>query len=290
MGKKRILLQLDTDSQTSVFDAVVACDSGVDVLLRHQAVTPENVRELVHGAIFTRGMDDLKSTAIFIGGSDVSAGERLAEAVAASFFGPLRVSVMMDANGANTTAAAAVLVAAAEASLAGSEAAVLGATGPVGQRVARLLAREGARVRVVSRVLTRAEAVCQRVRAAVGDDCQVEALAAATKEELVGQLAGVETLVAAGAAGVRLVDAIGLKQISSLRVAIDLNAVPPEGIEGIGGHDDGQPQGNVRCYGALAVGGRKMRIHKASIRRLFESNDAVLDADEIYEIGRRLDD
>ena len=29
---------------------------------------------LVHGAIFTRGPKDLKSTAIFVGGSDVSAG------------------------------------------------------------------------------------------------------------------------------------------------------------------------------------------------------------------------
>ena len=44
MSKPRILLQLDTDPQPSVFDAVVAVDSGVDHLLRHHAVTPQNVR------------------------------------------------------------------------------------------------------------------------------------------------------------------------------------------------------------------------------------------------------
>jgi hypothetical protein len=28
-----------------------------------------------------------------------------------------------------------------------------------------------------------------------------------------------------------------------------------------------------------------MKLHKAAIRRLFESNDAVLDAEEIYALG-----
>ena len=111
MSKAKILIQLDGDAQASVFDAVVAVDSGVDQLLRHDGVTPEGVRELVHGAMFTRGPKHLHHTAIFIGGSNVAAGEALLEAVVACFFGPMRVSVMMDASGANTTAAAAVLAA-----------------------------------------------------------------------------------------------------------------------------------------------------------------------------------
>src|SRR3989441_3989045 len=108
--KRKILVQLDTDPQPSVFDRVVAVDSGVDVLFTHHGVKPEHVQALVHGAIFTRGPKDLKSTAIFIGGSDVGTGEKLlAEAVKHMLpkFG-LRVSIMLDANGANTTAAAAV--------------------------------------------------------------------------------------------------------------------------------------------------------------------------------------
>src|SRR4051794_31785411 len=73
----KILLQLDPDPQPSVFDAVVAVDSGVSHLFRHAGVTPEAVRDLVHGALFTRGPDDLKNTAIFVGGSDVRAGEAI---------------------------------------------------------------------------------------------------------------------------------------------------------------------------------------------------------------------
>src|SRR5262245_26651765 len=146
--KTKILIQLDTDPQPSVFDAVVAIDAGVEHLLRHGSVAPAAVRDLVHGALFTRGLADLSSTAIFIGGSDVRAGEAVLKAVRETFFGPFRVSVLLDANGCNTTAAAAVLAAIEGAkglggSIEGRRVAVLGATGPVGQRVARLLLREG---------------------------------------------------------------------------------------------------------------------------------------------------
>ena len=82
MDKRKILIQLDSDRLPSVFDRVVAVDAGVDELFSYGGVKPEQVRDLVHGAIFTRGPKDLKNTALFIGGSDVTAGERLlAEAV-----------------------------------------------------------------------------------------------------------------------------------------------------------------------------------------------------------------
>src|SRR5438105_4721730 len=103
MDKPCILVQLDSDPQPSVFDRVVAIDAGADEVFSYGAVKPEHVQSLVHGCIFTRGPKDLKRTAIFIGGSDVAAGERLlAEAVKAMIpaFG-LRVSVLLDANGAN---------------------------------------------------------------------------------------------------------------------------------------------------------------------------------------------
>ena len=81
MSKPRVLIQLDPDRHASVFDAVVAVDAGVDQLLQYSGVKPEDVTALVHGAMFTRGPDDLKSTAIFIGGSRVEAGEALLEAI-----------------------------------------------------------------------------------------------------------------------------------------------------------------------------------------------------------------
>ena len=133
----RILLQLDCDVQPSSFDSIVAIDAGVDQLLRYGGVQVTSVLSLVHGAMFTRGGDDLKRTAIFIGGSDVDVAERLMTACRNAFFGPIRVSVMLDANGCNTTAAAAVVAASRHVDLAGTKAVVLGGTGPVGRRVAQ---------------------------------------------------------------------------------------------------------------------------------------------------------
>ena len=138
---KRVLIQLDCDPQPSSFDAIVAVDAGVDVLLRYGGVTADTVEPLVHGAMFTRGGADLAGTAIFVGGSDVAAAEAVADRVRRTFFGPVRVGVLVDPNGANTTASAAVVAAARHLSFATApRCLVLGGSGPVGQRVARLLA------------------------------------------------------------------------------------------------------------------------------------------------------
>ena len=105
---RKLLLQLDASPHPSVFDRVVAYDGGADEVLSYGGVTDAAVRDLVHGAIFTRGPKHLHSTAIFIGGTDMALGEKLLGAVKKAFFGPLRVSVMLDSNGSNTTAVAAV--------------------------------------------------------------------------------------------------------------------------------------------------------------------------------------
>ena len=100
MAKPKILIQLDTDAQPSVFDAIVAIDAGADQLLRHGGVEPVEVRELVYGGMFTRSPGDLSSTAVFIGGSNVEAAEAILAEVRKTYFGPLRMSVLLDASGA----------------------------------------------------------------------------------------------------------------------------------------------------------------------------------------------
>lgn len=287
MAKPKILIQLDPDMHASVFDSVVAIDSDVDHLLAHSGVEPAQVRELVHGAMFTRGPADLRYTAVFIGGSNVAAGEVLLEQTRKCFFGPMRVSVMLDASGANTTASAAVLAAVGHVQLKDATVLVLGATGPVGQRVVRLLAEEGAAVRVGSRSIERAEGVCGAVAAKV-PRAQLEPTAAATPAEVGAALDGVCAVVAAGAAGVELLGEKQFQAGNALQVAIDLNAVPPAGIAGIEATDKARQRGSVVCYGAIGVGGLKMKIHKAAVRQLFESNDQVFDAVEIYNLGREL--
>lgn len=286
---QNLLLQLDTDTQPSTFDSVVALDSGADTMFRHGSVTPDQVAGLVHGLIFTRAPSKLKHSAIYVGGSNVEAAEKLLRAVQKSFFGPMRVSVMLDANGANTTAAAAVICGSRHLALSGAQALVLGGTGPVGQRAARLLIQAGAKVRLASRSLEKANQACQQIAADLSQEGP-EPIAVNDSASIEAALTGTQLLISAGAAGVTLVPQAMRKNASELKVAIDLNAVPPVGLEGIESQDKAAEKDNQICYGAIGVGGTKMAIHRAAIKRLFESNDLVLNAEEIYQLGLQLED
>ncbi len=291
--RPRILIQLDTDAKASVFDAVVAIDSGVEHLLQYSNVDENNVVELIYGAMFTRGPSQLVSTAVFIGGSDVAKGERIAARIASTFFGPIRVSVMLDSNGANTTAVAAVLSAARHVDLAQSECLVLGGTGPVGGRVARLLLMQGCRVHLASRSKQRAEdscnAILERLGNATGDrTLRLSPLGMDDQHSLDQVLTRANMMIACGAAGICLISQDAIDTAGQLKVAIDLNAVPPAGIEGIASTDKAVSRGQRVDYGAIGVGGTKMKIHRAAIQALFKRNDLALDAPEIFQLGSQM--
>jgi hypothetical protein len=292
--KIKILVQLDPDTHPSVFDRVVAIDAGVQQLFSYGGVKPEHVQSMVHGGMFTRGIPDLRSTAFFVGGSDVAAGEAILRKVCDSFTGPFRCSVMLDANGANTTAAAAVVAARKQLDVTKTTALVLAGTGPVGRRVTRILCDEGASVRVASRSAERAAAVLrdsgEGVAKAAGEG-RATALAldgSASASAFAAALDGVELVIAAGAAGITLLPKTAWLAARSVRVLIDLNAVPPAGIEGVGVMDKATEHEGKICYGAIGVGGTKMKVHKAAVASLFTSNDKVLDVSGIYELAKTL--
>jgi len=283
---RKLLLQLDSSPHPSVFDRVVALDGGADEVLSYGGVTEEAVRDLVHGAIFTRGPKDLRNTAIFVGGTDMAIGERLVAAVRKAFFGPLRVSVMLDANGSNTTAVAAVAkLEQAAGTLKGRRAVVTGGSGPVGLRAAGLLAKAGAAVTVTSRRPDEGTLV-EQVRKRFGVSVRVVAMPDGSHAAAV--LESAELLLNTGAIGVCLVPRAAWVGRVGLRAAADLNPVPPLGVEGVEVNDDGVEREGVMMFGALGVGNLKMKIHKACIARLFERNDLVLDAETIADVAREL--
>jgi hypothetical protein len=284
---KTILIQLDTDPLPSTFDRVVAVDAGVDEIFSYGGVTSENVETLVHGAIFTRKPSDLMHTAIFVGGSNVELGEKILKTVTKSLFGPFKVSVMMDSNGSNTTAAATVLAASRHLDLAETTAVVLGGTGPVGCRVAQLLLSAGATVRLASRSMARSEATC-RMLANVVDTSKLTPHESSSDSGLTASCHMAELVVGAGAAKATLITASQLAAISTLKVAIDLNAVAPAGIEGVDVMDKGRVNSGYLAYGAVGVGGTKMKIHHQALQSLFQANDRLLDTSSIFELAKSL--
>ena len=284
---RKLLLQLDSSRLPSVFDQVVAYDGGAEEIMSYGGVTPEDVRDLIHGCIFTRGAKDLKNTAVWIGGNNMSQGEQLLAMAVDAMFDPLTVSVMLDSNGSNTTAVAAVVkIEEAVGSVKGKKVVILAGTGPVGQRAAGLLAKGGANVTITSRKPEQGEKARQFISARF--DVQVEATTMADPAKVAEVLSGVEVLLNSGPAGVQMVSKAAWTAQKSLKVAVDLNAAPPLGIEGVEVNDAGVERNGVVCFGAFGVGNLKTKLHKRCVGRLFESNNLVLDAEAIADIAREM--
>ena len=167
----------------------------------------------------------------------------------------------------------------------GRKAVITAGTGPVGLRAAGLLAAAGADVTLTSRRGADA-AVVERLRQRFGG--LVREITMRDASEAPAALEGAALLLNTGPAGVCLVPRQAWAGRPGLIAAADLNAVPPLGIEGIEVTDNGTSRDGATVFGALGVGGLKMKIHKACIARLFERNDAVLDAESIAKIAREL--
>jgi methylenetetrahydrofolate/methylenetetrahydromethanopterin dehydrogenase (NADP+) len=284
---RKLLLQLDSSRLPSVFDQIVAYDAGADVILSYGGVTEGDVRDLIHGCIFTRGPKDLHNTAVWIGGSNMSAGEQLLALAQDALFDPFRVSIMLDSNGSNTTAVAAVVkIEQVLGDLKGKHVVILAGTGPVGQRAAGLLARDGANVTITSRKPEQGEKARQFISARF--NVQVDSTTMSDPSQCARVLEGAEVLLNAGPAGVQMVPRAAWTSIKTLKIAVDLNAVPPLGIEGIDVNDAGQKREGLPMYGAFGVGNFKTKLHKACVAKLFTRNDLVLDAEAIAEVARTL--
>src|ERR1051325_4369512 len=197
---RKLLLQLDSSRLPSGFDQVVAYDAGADVVMSYGGVTESDVRDLIYGCLFTRGPKDLHNAAVGMGGTNMAAGEQLLALAVDSMFPPFKVSIMLDSNGSNTTAVAAVVkTEEVLGDVNGKKALVLGGTGPVGQRVAGLLAKGGARVTLFSGRAEQAEKARQFVNARF--NVRIGCATLADPSQLSQMIDGVEILVNAGAAG-----------------------------------------------------------------------------------------
>jgi len=281
---KKLLFQFDTDFHPSVFDTVVGYDGGADHVIGFGGLTPDTIKPLVEGAIFTRPPKDKKNTAIFVGGSNMQAGQQLFAAVQSHFFPGFQVSVMLDSNGSNTTAAAAVAKLASSGVLQGKKAVVLAGTGPVGQRAAVMLALEGAQVSVTGRNLAKTTDACELMKDRFGVDLTaVEAFDHAARADAI---ADAHIVIAAGAAGVELLSEQHWRDNTALEMIADANATPPLGIGGTDMMDKGVVRHGKIIWGAIGFGALKLAVHRACVAKLFEDNKLVLDAENIFALAK----
>jgi len=284
---KKLLFQLDTDAHPAVFDTIVAYDGGADHVIGHGNVTPDNVTPLVEGSIFTRAPKDKNNTALFVGGSDMAAGEKLFKAIQRNFFGDFRVSVMLDSNGSNTTAAAGVAKLLSSGEIKGKKAVILAGTGPVGQRAAIMFAKEGAsEVIVSSRQMSHAKQVCANIKKNFDTDITpAEAIDCDSRGKLIEDA---QVVFVTGAAGIELLKIEHWENNSNIELMADANATPPIGIGGTDMMDRGKERHGKIIWGAIGLGTLKLALHRACIEKLFESNNQILDAEEIFILAKSM--
>lgn len=284
---KKLLIQLDTDKRASTFDQVVAYDAGADNIITHAEITKEEVEDIIYGAIFTRGPKKLKNTAVFVGGSDVEAGEEIMEAVQDVFFANFSVSALLDSNGSNTTAAAAVLKIREAIKLKGKNVVILAGTGPVGVRAAALFAMEGAAVTITSRSQDKADRKAETIMKEY-DLKEINGVEANTEAEFTEVIKNKDVILAAGPPKINFLTESMWKNTEGIKIMADINAVSPAGIEGIDPQADGEDLAGIKVFGALGIGGLKMKLHKKAVSELFKSNDQILNAVEIYKLYEKL--
>ncbi len=283
---KKLLFQLDTDEHPSVFDTVVAYDGGADHVIGHGNVNPDNVTPLVEGTIFTRAPKEKKFTAIFVGGSDMTAGENLFKAVQKNFFADFRVSVMLDSNGSNTTAAAGVAKLLTSGAIKDKRCVILAGTGPVGRRAAVMMAKEGGKVAITSRQQKRAETACADIKQGFGFD--IEPIEASSNEDRAKSIEDAQVVFACGAAGVELLLPEHWQDNKNIEMMADANATPPLGIAGTEMFDRAENRSGKIIWGAIGFGTLKLAVHRACVDKLFEANDQVFDAEEVFELAKSM--
>jgi methylenetetrahydrofolate/methylenetetrahydromethanopterin dehydrogenase (NADP+) len=286
IAMKRVLLLLDSDPIPNAYDVIVAYDGGVDHIVSYGGITPGNVGPLIDGAVFTRGPSEKKLTAIFIGGANMAVGEELLATVTKRFFDNFRVSVMLDSNGSNTTAAAGVAQIAKAVPLTNKKVVVLAGTGPVGLRAAALFAKEGAQVTLTARDKQRAAAACRLIQTRFGvSPVPLVAVDSAARGAIIR---GADIVFAAGAIGVELLEERHWRDEGTIELIADCNAQPPLGVGGICATDKGNTRQQKLVFGALGIGGLKLKLHRACVAQLFQSSDQVLDAEEIYALAKTM--
>jgi methylene-tetrahydromethanopterin dehydrogenase len=295
MEKPFILHMLTTAKNLSPFDVNMALDAGWISAIPYTNVEPSEVQGLIQDAIFSRSAKGLKRTGIFIGGRDTKQAIDMLKAAKHAMVPPFEVSVFADPSGAFTTAAGMVAAVEKEladkfnTTLAGKNILALGGTGPVGQAASVIAAQAGANVRIIGRQLEKAQNTADLCSKEFGDgQITITAGADANKGEFI-QTADV--VFATGAAGIELLSAELIAKAPQLKVAADVNAVPPAGIAGVSAFDSGTAIAGSKSgavgIGALAIGNVKYQTQNRLLKEMLESEKPVyLHFEQAFEVAR----
>jgi len=273
MDRKHLLYMMSADERVSPFDVNMAYDAGFDAVIPYAGVTASEIAGLTQDIMFSRGPKGARFSALFLSGQDLRQSEAMLQAARAALFEPFHVGIMIDPKGGYTTAAALLAKATHLArtkgigGLEGHCVLILAGTGGVGRAAAAMAAADGANVVLTSRRQESAEAAALDLRDLF--QAEVTPRAAASESEIRAAAEEADLILATGPAGVRLISAAGLLGLRGPKIVADVNAVPPSGIEGVSGRDDGtEIAPGLFALGALVVGDLKIKVEASLLKDL----------------------
>ena len=293
-SKPLIMHMITTAKNLSPFDVNMAYDAGWDKCVPYISIETNEVEGLVQDAIFSRP-PGINKTGIFVGGRDPHKAIEMLNICKKSLVPPFTLSGFADPSGAFTTAAG--MIAKVEDALknnfdkdfSGQNVVVFGGTGPVGCIAGVLAASAGAEVIIMGRKKEKCEELAQFCKENYLDSSAV--ISGAANEEFDSQISEVDVVLASGAAGIQLVSEGQLKVATNLKVAADVNAVPPSGVAGLDAMQDckeltASSSGAVGI-GALAIGQVKYQAQSKLLKKMATSDKPVfLDFNDALEFAR----
>ncbi|MCD6348290.1 MAG: hypothetical protein J7L91_01515 [Candidatus Korarchaeota archaeon] len=294
MEFKKIMIFLSTDEYPSPFDIQMMYDAGADHAICYGKVDSKKAKQLILDAMFPRGPEGVVHTGMFIGGTDVDECLAIAKVAKETMFPPFQISTIVDPQGGYTTASA--LVAKVEhcikekfgLDVSQATVAIVGGAGRVGSNAALLLAKDGAKVRIVDVLLDVARKKRDEINEAIGGE-RVEVFEEEPRspEVLERALKGADIIITTGPPGLQLVPKSVLEKLSDCKVVADVNAVPPLGIEGLKSSKDCKPiLGNIHGIGALAIGPLKNQVEMALIKRALNEPSGFFELEEMHKVAK----
>ena len=294
MSKPLIMHMITTAKNLSPFDVNMAYDAGWDKCVPYTEIEVDDVEGLVQDAIFSRP-PGINKTGIFVGGRDPHKAIDMLKICKKSLVPPFTLSAFADPSGAFTTAAG--MIAKVEDAIKNKfnqnfldqKIVVFGGTGPVGCIAGILAASAGAKVVIMGRKKEKCEELANFCK-----ENYLDALAnisGASNDEFDSQIAEVDVVLASGAAGIQLVSEEQLKIATSLKVAADVNAVPPSGVAGLDAMQDCKEltasTSGALGIGALAIGQVKYQAQSKLLKKMANSEEPIfLDFHDALELAR----
>ncbi len=295
MGKPYILHMITPAKNLSPFDVNMALDAGWDNAIGYTNVEKDEVQALVQDAIFSRGPSGAKRSGLFLGGRDMHMAMDMMEIVQESMVPPFQVSCFADPSGAFTTAAG--MVASVEhalnekhdTDLKDKTVIVMGGTGPVGSTAAVLAAKAGAEVSILGRKKDKS----QRVAAMCTEyGADLTGIKGEANDMIDGIVQMADVVLACAAAGVQVINEDHIKSADNLKVAADVNAVPPSGIYGLdlmGACEPIKGSKNAFGIGALAIGNVKYQTQHRMLQEMHDRDEPIyLHFERAFEIAREV--